>query len=107
MREAIGELKTWLGRAKPSRALLATWAIVAGCTAVAPTEPSRAAEFGTGPWVKGYTDIFGGIVPPVPGFYFRTDAYHYKATPSGPSSTASPNSAWRRTTPRPSPRSLM
>jgi hypothetical protein len=27
--------------------------------------------------VKGYTDIFGGILPPVPGFYFRTDAYHY------------------------------
>lgn len=39
--------------------------------------PAHAAEFGTGPWVKGYTDIFGGIVPPVPGFYFRTDAYHY------------------------------
>ena len=27
--------------------------------------------------MKGYTDIFGGILPPVPGFYFRTDAYHY------------------------------
>ena len=31
MREVIGELKTWLGRAKSSRALLATWAIIAGC----------------------------------------------------------------------------
>ena len=39
----------------------------------------QAAEFGTGPWVKGYTDIFGGVVPSQPGFYFRTDAYHYEA----------------------------
>lgn len=41
-------------------------------------ETVEAAEFGTGPWVKGYTDIFGGVVPPQPGFYLRTDAYHYK-----------------------------
>jgi hypothetical protein len=27
--------------------------------------------------VKGYTDIFGGVLPSQPGFYFRTDAYHY------------------------------
>src|SRR3990170_7364884 len=40
----------------------------------------KAAEFGTGPWVKGYTDIFGGVVPSVPGFYFRTDAYHYEGS---------------------------
>src|SRR3990170_4184748 len=39
----------------------------------------KAAEFGTGPWVKGYTDIFGGVVPSQPGFYFRADAYHYEA----------------------------
>ena len=43
-------------------------------------QPAHAAEFGTGPWVKGYTDIFGGILPPVPGFYFRTDAYHYNGS---------------------------
>jgi hypothetical protein len=36
-----------------------------------------AAEYGTGPWAKGYTDIFGGVVPSQPGFYSRTDAYHY------------------------------
>ena len=24
---------------------------------------AHAAEYGTGPWVKGYTDIFGGILP--------------------------------------------
>ena len=41
-------------------------------------EGTRAAEFGAGPWVRGYTDIFGGIVPSQPGFYFRTDAYHYE-----------------------------
>ncbi|MGB6347869.1 MAG: transporter [Methyloceanibacter sp.] len=40
--------------------------------------PAQAAEFGTGPWVKGYTDIFGGIVPPQPGLYVRNDAYHYE-----------------------------
>jgi len=39
--------------------------------------PGHAAEFGTGPWIKGYTDIFGGVLPSVPGVYFRTDAYHY------------------------------
>ena len=38
---------------------------------------ARAAEYGTGPWVKGYTDIFGGVIPSQPGFYFRGDAYHY------------------------------
>ena len=27
---------------------------------------ARAAEFGTGPWVKGYSDILAGIIPPVP-----------------------------------------
>ena len=39
---------------------------------------AHAAEYGTGPWVKGYTDIFGGIVPPQPGLYVRNDAYHYE-----------------------------
>src|SRR5678816_515619 len=37
----------------------------------------RAAEYGTGPWVKGYTDIFGGVLPSQPGWYSRTDVYHY------------------------------
>ena len=36
---------------------------------------AHAAEYGTGPWVKGYTDIFGGIVPPQPGLYVRNDMY--------------------------------
>src|SRR6478672_92867 len=39
---------------------------------------AHAAEYGTGPWVKGYTDIFGGILPPQPGVYVRNDAYHYE-----------------------------
>lgn len=38
----------------------------------------RAAEYGTGPWVKGYTDIFGGVLPFQPGWYSRTDVYHYE-----------------------------
>ena len=41
---------------------------------------ATAAEFGMGPWVKGYTDIFGGVLPSVPGFYARTDAYHYEGS---------------------------
>jgi hypothetical protein len=39
-----------------------------------------AAEYGTGPWVKGYTDIFGGVIPSQPGWYSRTDAYHYNGS---------------------------
>jgi hypothetical protein len=40
----------------------------------------HAAEFGTGPWVKGYTDIFGGVLPSAPGVYVRTDAFHYSGS---------------------------
>jgi hypothetical protein len=42
--------------------------------------PAHAAEFGMGPWVKGYTDIFGGVIPSQSGFYFRGDAYHYNGS---------------------------
>jgi hypothetical protein len=77
MRALIGPIQSLLSGAKPSRVLLSVWTMIAGCAAVTYPDPSRAAEFGTGPWVKGYTDIFGGVLPPVPGFYFRTDAYHY------------------------------
>jgi hypothetical protein len=45
-------------------------------------EPAKAAEYGTGPWVKGYTDVLGGVLPPVPGFYVRNDAYHYEGEAS-------------------------
>ena len=38
-----------------------------------------AAEFGAGPWIKGGTDIFAGVVPSQPGFYSRTDVYRYAA----------------------------
>lgn len=40
---------------------------------------ASAAEFGANPWIKGTTDIFAGIVPTEPGWYFRTDVYHYRA----------------------------
>jgi hypothetical protein len=66
-------------RAAASRVLLMTGAIL-GSASAASLDPAHAAEFGTGPWVKGYTDILGGIIPPVPGFYFRTDAYHYNGS---------------------------
>ena len=74
MRAVIGP-----GRAADLRVLLAAGAILGGIASPSP-HPAHAAEFGTGPWVKGYTDIFGGILPPVPGFYFRTDAYHYNGS---------------------------
>lgn len=51
-------------------ALALVAAMAAGGTATA-------AEFGASPWLKGYTDIFGGVVPTAPGLYFRADAYHY------------------------------
>jgi hypothetical protein len=44
------------------------------------TSEVRAAEYGTGPWVKGYTDIFGGVIPSQPGWYSRTDVYHYNGS---------------------------
>jgi hypothetical protein len=42
------------------------------------TGGAEAAEYGTGPWLKGYTDILGGVIPPQPGLYVRNDAYHYQ-----------------------------
>jgi hypothetical protein len=41
---------------------------------------AHAAEYGTGPWVRGYTDIFGGVLPSQPGWYSRTDIYHYNGS---------------------------
>lgn len=59
-----------------------TAALVFGATllTVSGMSGAKAAEFGMGPWVKGYTDIFGGVLPSQPGFYFRGDAYHYNGS---------------------------
>lgn len=43
-----------------------------------PLQSTEAAEYGTGPWVKGYSDIFAGVLPSVPGIYVRNDTYHYE-----------------------------
>jgi hypothetical protein len=43
---------------------------------------AHAAEYGTGPWVRGNTDLLGGILPPQPGLYVRDDAYHYEGDAS-------------------------
>ena len=67
------------GRVAALRVVLSALSVAGGMAALS-SPPAQAAEFGTGPWVKGYTDIFGGIVPPVSGFYFRTDAYHYEGS---------------------------
>ena len=52
--------------------------VAAFALALLPFQPIHAAEFGTGPCVKGYSDIFAGIVPSQPGLYVRNDAYHYE-----------------------------
>jgi hypothetical protein len=52
--------------------------IAGGLALVSPT--AHAAEFGADPWIKGFSDIYAGILPTVPGFYFRTDAYHYEGS---------------------------
>jgi hypothetical protein len=61
-----------------SRAQLFGLCVIAASLVAASGESAKGAEYGTGPWVKGYTDIFGGAVPSQPGFYFRADAYHYE-----------------------------
>jgi hypothetical protein len=53
---------------------------IAALMAVLGPGTAHAAEYGTGPGVKGYTDIFGGVMPPAPGLYARTDAYHYQGS---------------------------
>src|SRR4026209_1845166 len=45
-------------------------------------QSTQAAEYGTGPWIKGYSDIFAGVLPSVPGIYVRNDAYHYEGDAS-------------------------
>ena len=49
-------------------------ALIAATTAAS---GAHSAEFGASPWLKGYTDYFGGVVPPIPGVYFRSDVYNY------------------------------
>lgn len=39
--------------------------------------PASAAEEGQSPYIKGYRDIFMGVVPPQTGLYFRTDLIYY------------------------------
>ncbi len=53
-------------------------ALAAALVGASGFEQAKAAEYGTGPWVRGYTDVLGGMIPPVPGLYVRNDAYHYE-----------------------------
>lgn len=48
--------------------------------AVSAPGAAQSAEFGASPWLKGYTDVFGGVIPSVPGFYLRTDVYDYSGS---------------------------
>lgn len=54
--------------------------MAAGLLAGLGAQIASAAEYGTGPWLKGYTDILGGIIPAVPGLYARDDAHHYQGS---------------------------
>ncbi len=51
---------------------------IALCASAFPPQSTQAAEYGTGPWIKGYSDVFAGVLPSVPGVYVRNDAYHYE-----------------------------
>ena len=53
---------------------------VALLAAVSAPGDAQSAEFGASPWLKGYTDVFGGVIPSVPGFYLRTDVYDYSGS---------------------------
>ena len=73
MHTGIGPFFLQLGRAIAPR--LSACAILVFLS----SHVASAAEFGAGPWIKGGTDIFAGVVPSQPGFYSRTDVYHYEA----------------------------
>ncbi len=60
---------------------LSSLALAAGLMAIG-ASGAHAAEYGTGPWVRGYTDLLGGILPLQPGLYVRDDAYHYQGDAS-------------------------
>ena len=81
MRTRIGPFACRLRRAVAPQIVLSAWSVL-GLSAALPSDNAQAAEFGTGPWVKGYSDIFAGLIPPVPGVYLRTDAYHYEVDDS-------------------------
>ena len=51
--------------------------LVAAIFASGPTNTASAAEFGSSPYPKGFSDIFSGIVPTEPGLYALNDLYHY------------------------------
>jgi hypothetical protein len=70
-------MRTGVGFSRPSK-VVAFACAAAAAIVLHKSSPAQSAEFGTGPWVKGYSDIFAGMVPPVPGFYFRGDVYHYE-----------------------------
>lgn len=73
----IGPLRQTRSSTRGS-ARLFSLCVIASSVVAASGESAKAAEYGTGPWAKGYTDIFGGVLPSQPGFYSRTDAYHYE-----------------------------
>jgi hypothetical protein len=79
MRVAIDPLRSRPARDRLPGISLAALALLVLGIAV-PSHPARGAEFGADPWIKGFTDIYAGILPTAPGLYFRADAYHYQAS---------------------------
>lgn len=75
---SIGSLR--LAGSRPARLVAPALAAFLSAAAMSGAPPAQAAEFGTGPWLRGYTDIFSGVVPPVPGVYVRTDVYTYQGS---------------------------
>ena len=79
MRIGIDPLRSRPARARRPSISLAALALLV-LTISVPSHSARGAEFGADPWVKGFTDIYAGILPSEPGLYFRTDVYHYEAS---------------------------
>jgi hypothetical protein len=79
MRRGIDPSRSWVARARRLSVSLGLLALLVLAISV-PSRSARSAEFGADPWIKGFTDIYAGILPTAPGVYFRTDAYHYQGS---------------------------
>lgn len=59
---------------RPAKLFLTLAAATAAASAAG---AAAAAEGGQSPYLKGYRDIYAGIVPPYPGWYLRNDTIYY------------------------------
>src|SRR5262245_12966566 len=82
-RKRVQNMRTGIDplRSRPARVRISIAALAVLVLAISvPSHSARSAEFGANPWIKGFTDIYAGILPTAPGLYFRNDVYHYEAS---------------------------